>query len=297
MAYNSTNTGAEIQTKLDSITPVTTTADGLMSSTDKSKLDGITESADAVSVTQSLTSGTEVGSITVNGTATKLYAPTATTEVFWATYGTTTSAELEAAYQAGKLIACGYGSFVYIMQYRTSSTSHKLIYWDVTVNNAYGVTEINPTIYYLNCISDTWTNGNSTINDATSFDSTTAIHGLLSAYDKIILDRLSYYLGRDISRNAKYSSVTTLASIPINGRLVLASLSAATTLSLASNLQAGQELHIICTPTASFTQPIPNSGSWISMDGSSLTVTSGVPFEINILYDGTYYRVKVLTKS
>ena len=53
----------------------TTTANGLMSSTDKSKLDGITESADAVSVSQTLTSGTEVGSITVNGTATKLYAP------------------------------------------------------------------------------------------------------------------------------------------------------------------------------------------------------------------------------
>ena len=53
----------------------TTTADGLMSSTDKSKLDGITESADAVSVSQTLTSGTEVGSVTVNGIATKLYAP------------------------------------------------------------------------------------------------------------------------------------------------------------------------------------------------------------------------------
>src|SRR5574344_1669726 len=124
MAYNSTNTGAEIQAKLDSITPVTTTTNGLMTAADKTKLDGIQSSATAVSVTQTLTSGTEIATATINGTATKLYAPTATTEVFWATYGTTTSAELEAAYQAGKLIACEYGSFVYIMQYRTSSTSH-----------------------------------------------------------------------------------------------------------------------------------------------------------------------------
>lgn len=91
--------------------------------------------------------------------------------------------------------------------------------------------------------------------------------------------------------------VTTLASLPVTKRSINAALSAATTISLAAALTAGQELHIICTPTASFTQPIPNSGSWISMDGSSLAVTSGVPFEINILYDGTYYRVKVITQS
>ena len=44
----------------------------------KSKLDGITASADSVSFTQKLTSGTEVGTITINGTGTKLYAPTNT---------------------------------------------------------------------------------------------------------------------------------------------------------------------------------------------------------------------------
>ena len=52
MAYNSTNTGAEIQAKLDSITPVTTTTNGLMTAADKTKLDGIQSSATAVSVTQ-----------------------------------------------------------------------------------------------------------------------------------------------------------------------------------------------------------------------------------------------------
>lgn len=57
----------------------TTSANGLMSSTDKSKLDGIRASADAVTYTQSLTSGTKVGTININGTDTILYAPTATT--------------------------------------------------------------------------------------------------------------------------------------------------------------------------------------------------------------------------
>lgn len=57
----------------------TTSANGLMSKTDKSKLDGITESADSVSFSRSLTSGTKVGTITINGTGTDLYAPSSYT--------------------------------------------------------------------------------------------------------------------------------------------------------------------------------------------------------------------------
>lgn len=56
----------------------TTSTAGLMSASDKTKLDGITASADSVSVTQKLTSGTEIGTVTINGTGTKLYAPTNT---------------------------------------------------------------------------------------------------------------------------------------------------------------------------------------------------------------------------
>ena len=39
--------------------------DGLMSSTDKTKLDGISDSADSVSFTRSLTSGTKIGTPTM----------------------------------------------------------------------------------------------------------------------------------------------------------------------------------------------------------------------------------------
>ena len=56
----------------------TTSTAGLLSKADKAKLDSITESADSVSVSRSLTSGTKVGSITVNGTATDLYCETNT---------------------------------------------------------------------------------------------------------------------------------------------------------------------------------------------------------------------------
>ena len=49
-----------------------------MSSTDKSKLDGIQANATAVSFSQTKTSGTEVGKITINGTTTTLYSDTNT---------------------------------------------------------------------------------------------------------------------------------------------------------------------------------------------------------------------------
>lgn len=51
----------------------TTSANGLMSSSDKSKLDAITANADAVSFTRSLTSGTKIGTITINGSGTDIY--------------------------------------------------------------------------------------------------------------------------------------------------------------------------------------------------------------------------------
>jgi hypothetical protein len=69
----------------------TTGANGLMSSSDKSKLDGIQAGADAVSFSRSLSSGTKIGTININGTNTNIYAPTAGEPV---EYGVATSATL-----------------------------------------------------------------------------------------------------------------------------------------------------------------------------------------------------------
>ena len=55
---------------------------GFMSAADKTKLDGITASADSVSFTRSLTAGTKVGDLTINGTTTSLYAPSNTVRSF-----------------------------------------------------------------------------------------------------------------------------------------------------------------------------------------------------------------------
>lgn len=69
----------------------TTEVSGLMSASDKSKLNGITSSADAVSFSRTLSSGTKIGTITINGANTDIYAPTAGTSP---TYGQATSSTL-----------------------------------------------------------------------------------------------------------------------------------------------------------------------------------------------------------
>lgn len=69
----------------------TTSANGLMSSSDKSKLNGIQAGADAVSFSRSLSSGTKIGTININGVNTDIYAPAAGEPV---EYGVATSATL-----------------------------------------------------------------------------------------------------------------------------------------------------------------------------------------------------------
>lgn len=69
----------------------TASANGLMSSSDKSKLNGIQAGADAVSFSRSLSSGTKIGTININGANTDIYAPTAGKPV---EYGVATSTTL-----------------------------------------------------------------------------------------------------------------------------------------------------------------------------------------------------------
>ena len=57
----------------------TTSTAGLMSAADKTKLDGIASNADNVSFTRSLSSGTKIGTLTINGTGTDLYSTNNTT--------------------------------------------------------------------------------------------------------------------------------------------------------------------------------------------------------------------------
>ena len=65
----------------------TTSANGLMSSAMVTKLNGIADNADNVTFTQTLTSGTKIGSISINGTSTDIYCQTNTNTTYTAGTG------------------------------------------------------------------------------------------------------------------------------------------------------------------------------------------------------------------
>lgn len=120
--------------------------------------------------------------------------------------------------------------------------------------------------------------------------------GYMSAEDKKKVDDIvNFGTGRN--------TVTTLVDIPTSKRLVKATLSSASNLSInesARALNVGEEIYLDCNPTASFTQPIPTAGRFRSMSGSSITTTSGVPFEMSILKiatSGVMYSITVKEKD
>lgn len=85
-----------------------------------------------------------------------------------------------------------------------------------------------------------------------------------------------------VTRDRGSNTVSTLASLPVTKSTIVANLSGATNISLAGDMNVGESMTIICNPSASFTQPLPDSGNFMSMDGSSLNISSGKVFEINI---------------
>lgn len=131
----------------------TTSSNGLMSSSDKSKLDGIQAGADAVSFSRSLSSGTKIGTININGTNTDIYAPTAGEPV---EYGVATSTTLG-------LVRIGYpeSSKNYPVELNSSNQMYVNVPWtdnNTTYSNGEGL-NLSGTVFSLKKAASTTLGG------------------------------------------------------------------------------------------------------------------------------------------
>ena len=101
---------------------------------------------------------------------------------------------------------------------------------------------------------------------------TQSANGLMSSSDKKIVDFLT-----------GSNTVTSLSNLPVSKRFIQATVNRAYNITVQDGLLLGQELYITVTPSANFTQNIPTTGEYRSMCGASLSIKSGIPYEISIL--------------
>lgn len=89
--------------------------------------------------------------------------------------------------------------------------------------------------------------------------------------------------------------VTTLASLPVDAHSIIANVSAAADLSVATGMVETRELQIrVNNTTASeITQTLPNAGSYESMSGTSVVIPANGFIELSIWYIGGKYVIRV----
>ena len=168
----------------------TTSAHGLMTAAMVTKLNGIQTGATATSITANLTSGTKIGTITINGTATDLYCQTNTHYTTHGILGASTTATSNA----------------------TSATTNAATYLNIiddsTVRNALKITGSGRTTVSAN-------GGTLTISTPNYSNATTSAAGLMSAEDKAAIGNLAVSTGTAAitAAGTNSSSPTTVGTL------------------------------------------------------------------------------------
>lgn len=86
-----------------------------------------------------------------------------------------------------------------------------------------------------------------------------------------------------LSRLEGVNTVTTLVSLPTDKDVLVATLDAASILSLASDLSVGQSITVVIIPTATFDLVLPTTGGFSAMDDATMSLTNGKLAELSIL--------------
>lgn len=255
----------------------TTSANGLMSSSDKSKLDGIAANANNYSLPKATTSA--LGGVMIGYSASgknyavqldssgKMYVSVPWTDTNTTYNVATTSANgLMSSSDKSKLDGIAAGANNYSLPQATSSARGGILIGYSTSGKNYAVVLDGSGKAYVNV---PWTDTNTTYSVATS-----SANGLMSSSDKVKVDVLR-----------AYGTTTTVASLDANKEVVFVTLSANASLSASATGASYNGRNITAYVLASGANrvvSIPTSGSYISMCGSSYTIPSGKWAEFNL---------------
>ena len=252
----------------------TTSAAGLMSAADKTKLDGIATGADAVSLSRSLTSGTKIGTITINGTGTDLYCQTNTDTCNTAgsheksdklfLVGCLSQGPYYETFSNSKCYASG--GYLYSNGTKVLTSHQSLDNYSTLANTIKSLSISGKTI--------TYTKGDGTTGTLTTQDTNTTYNaatqsaaGLMSANDKKKLDGIAAN-ANNYTYTLPNASSSTLGGVKVGSNITVSS----GTISLT---KANVTAALGYTPPTSDTNTTYSAGTGISLRGTTFSLNSG----------------------
>lgn len=134
----------------------------------------------------------EISKINVGGTEYDIEK-----DVFWATYGTTTNAEITTAYQAGKPVFCNYNNVLYMLSDWINPTVQSF-----TAISSY-------TCYSLTCSNNSWSN----VKRSVSINRTTPVNFADTDYTTLMAR------GEKLLDATTFDAVTDWSSQLVNGAI------------------------------------------------------------------------------
>lgn len=104
--------------------------------------------------------------------------------------------------------------------------------------------------------------------------------------DKSVSGFISFYEGSN--------TATSLSSVPVDKRLCVCTVSASGSFSLASVPAAGREVHVIVSNTwdSDIAVALPNTGDYVCLTDTALSVKAGGYAEINVISDGSRMYIR-----
>ena len=89
-------------------------------------------------------------------------------------------------------------------------------------------------------------------------------------------------------------SISSVAAIPIDKRLVIATIATSESFALLNVPTSGREIHIIInnSSTSAITIVLPNTGKYVCMTDTALSLDAGAYTEVNVISDGSKMYIR-----